>query len=251
MHTARNILLSLSLKYNGHWPSIYKAMKEKESLPDAFIDNALDSLPEGINFITIIDDDYPQSLKGAKFPPFVIFYRGNPDMLLSLAEFGVGIFGNLIWDEHKDNQALTTNSDMTVIYSWLSDGSVADAIKAKRTIYIGRSMEEADNVNADLVISESLLNNTADDDLVTGFTYRLLFNLPSNILFVGCKRFKDIVVGIGMLSNSDASVYSLATVKETTTNYKLIHDANAFSISNIDGIVDPDNRSDTDVVVDA
>ncbi len=250
MLNPRNILLALSVKYHGSWPNIYKAIKEKETVSELEIDSALALLGNRINFITVIDDNYPKQLKNGKFPPFVIFYTGNIDLLETVAEYGVGIFGNLIWDEHKNNKALTAESDITVLYSFLSDGVVSDAIKAKQTIYIASSFVDTKLPDVDLVISECLSGTHSDIDMVTGFAYRLLFALPSNILFVGCKKMKDIILGLGMLSNFDTTVYCLPTTKEKSTNNKLITEAHAFSIKDINGIVDPDNRS-SDVVVDA
>ncbi len=76
------ILIYFAIKYKGDWNEIYKALevKERVSLNDL---KALEKKISNEEFkaITILDLDYPERLKKAYKPPFVIFYEGNKELL--------------------------------------------------------------------------------------------------------------------------------------------------------------------------
>ena len=65
-------LLAYSIKYEGDYASISKALFNNE--PYIHIKE------EGFYF-TICDDIYPESLKVLKNPPYVLYYRGNINLL--------------------------------------------------------------------------------------------------------------------------------------------------------------------------
>ncbi|MCR5308902.1 MAG: DNA-processing protein DprA [Bacilli bacterium] len=84
----RQILIALSIKFEGDWKKIYQAVNEKD----------LDNLDEYIemfnhskcNAVTMLDKEYPQILKEIYNPPFVLFYYGditlayNPNKCISI-----------------------------------------------------------------------------------------------------------------------------------------------------------------------
>lgn len=76
------ILIYFSIKYKGDWDKIYRALEDKEKVTL----NEINELEERIkkekwNLITIIDKDYPEQLKQAYKPPFVIWLKGNGKLL--------------------------------------------------------------------------------------------------------------------------------------------------------------------------
>lgn len=76
------ILIYFALKYNGDWDKVYKALEEKEkvSLKDiSSLEKRIEE--EKWNVITILDIDYPKQLKSAYKPPFVLWYKGNRELL--------------------------------------------------------------------------------------------------------------------------------------------------------------------------
>ncbi|MCH5171230.1 MAG: DNA-processing protein DprA [Erysipelotrichales bacterium] len=79
MITADEILLYLSLKYNGDWDKIYEAIKLKKD----FSEQEFLSLKtkNKSNYITILNENYPTSLKDCYKPPFVLFYYGDINLL--------------------------------------------------------------------------------------------------------------------------------------------------------------------------
>lgn len=64
-------LISYSYYYYGEYDKIVKAIKNDTEVPIVNIDNA----------ITIFDDEYPKSLFNLKYPPIVLYYKGNLDLL--------------------------------------------------------------------------------------------------------------------------------------------------------------------------
>lgn len=75
----RKIILYFALKYNGDYKSMLNAIKnhevvEKEQLKD--IENKINC-----KYVTIIDIDYPLSLKTTATPPLILFYYGNLELL--------------------------------------------------------------------------------------------------------------------------------------------------------------------------
>ena len=68
-----DILLYLTLKYNGDWDKIYKALQDKEDIDYKDAEKVLDEYPG--EYITILDDEYPAILKQCYKPPFVLLIR--------------------------------------------------------------------------------------------------------------------------------------------------------------------------------
>ena len=68
---ARNLLAYLAVKYSQNWDDIFTAIKAKEDVSYETIEATINTLKG--EYITIIDDNYPEELKRIFRPPFVIF----------------------------------------------------------------------------------------------------------------------------------------------------------------------------------
>lgn len=75
----RKILAYLSIIYEGDWNKIYQSIIDKEQIDQNKMNIVLSELK--VDYITIIDNNYPESLKHIYKPPFVIFYKGNLELL--------------------------------------------------------------------------------------------------------------------------------------------------------------------------
>ena len=64
-------LIAYSLFYDGEYFAILKAIQNNIEVPNIIVENA----------ITIFDDIYPKRLLDLKYPPFVLYYKGNLDLL--------------------------------------------------------------------------------------------------------------------------------------------------------------------------
>ena len=68
----RNTLIHLSLRYQGNWDKIHRALLMKEKAEET-------TLP--LQAITIIDQEYPACLLKLAEPPWVLFYEGDITLL--------------------------------------------------------------------------------------------------------------------------------------------------------------------------
>lgn len=71
----KEIMLYFSLIYNGDWNKIKDSLTSSLSVDKSKLEKLLIKLDA--NYITILDEEYPESLKNSIKPPFVIFYKGN------------------------------------------------------------------------------------------------------------------------------------------------------------------------------
>lgn len=72
---AHDILVALSVKYEGDFDAMHAAMVRKEDLSDEEIKRLTSSLR--CKTTTIVDDDYPQSLRSVPKTPIVLYYYGD------------------------------------------------------------------------------------------------------------------------------------------------------------------------------
>lgn len=76
------ILIYFSIKYKGDWNKIYDALENKEKVSLKEIKELESIIKENNwNVKTIIDVDYPKKLKTAYKPPFVIWWKGDINLL--------------------------------------------------------------------------------------------------------------------------------------------------------------------------
>lgn len=89
------ILIYFAIKYKGYFHEIYQAIKNKEYVSIKDLEEVKTKIDnQEIQAITIIDDDYPESLKLINNPPFVLFYKGNKELLKEDALLLTGDFLN-------------------------------------------------------------------------------------------------------------------------------------------------------------
>ncbi len=80
-----SILLYLAIVDKGDWTAIYKDVLRKRYVNETQRNEAEELLKKsnGIKYITLLDSDYPECLKYIFKPPFVLFYKGNIELLKS------------------------------------------------------------------------------------------------------------------------------------------------------------------------
>lgn len=79
MIQAREILVYFAYIFDGDWDQIYKAIKEKRKINFNDVEELIKK--EERNYITLLDDRYPQCLRNIYKPPFVLFYHGDLTLL--------------------------------------------------------------------------------------------------------------------------------------------------------------------------
>lgn len=107
----REKLIAYAYKYHGDYFKIVKAIEEKEEIEEVFDKNV----------ITILDDNYPNELKELRYPPFVLFYKGNLDLL---KKEKIGIVGSRVPGDYalEATRLLTIKNRNKVIVSGLAKG---------------------------------------------------------------------------------------------------------------------------------
>lgn len=87
---ARKLLLFLAIKFEGNYEKIISAVRAKEKLTSEELVE-YEKIEAG-DYITILDDDYPEKFKNIYRPPLILFYKGNKQ-LLSNSNKIIGIVG--------------------------------------------------------------------------------------------------------------------------------------------------------------
>ncbi len=117
-------------KYSGDWTQIAEAIKNNEEICDCVIED---------KYITVFDEKYPECLKRLRFPPWILFYEGNLDLL---NEECISIVGSREATKYGEGitRLIVRNNLDKVIVSGLAKGIDAiahdEAIKKGKTIGI-------------------------------------------------------------------------------------------------------------------
>lgn len=108
----REKLIALAIKYDGEYFKIKQAIEAKEDIEGVSLDNCL----------TIFDENYPERLFDLNYPPFVLFYKG--DINLINKQNIIGVVGSRIPCSYAVNACkdLVRNNTNKIIVSGLAKG---------------------------------------------------------------------------------------------------------------------------------
>ena len=70
---SRENLLYLALKYKGDWNPIYEDISNHAEIDEEEAKKLIATVNS--SYITILDEEYPESLRSAYKPPFVLLWR--------------------------------------------------------------------------------------------------------------------------------------------------------------------------------
>ena len=220
----KDIITYLSVKYDGDWNSIYQAIKNKEMVDEQTVLQTINEIT--VSYTTIIDEDYPESLKKIYKPPFVLYYKGNLKLLDKQPILSIS--GSYKLSEYTHNK-------LDEILKQFRKNSVTIATSSKNNNY--NEIIERYYSKKMIVVHDSGINkymNTDDYGLTfseyperTGsnpqhinWANRLLAGI-SNALFVPEVLKKEpalITVGYGVYLNKPVGVLSQqASSKDATT----------------------------------
>ena len=73
----KDVLVALSHKHNGDWERTLKAIKAHETLTE----EEAEALLGYEDAVTILEDEYPNSLRQSPKPPFVVYCHGDKSLL--------------------------------------------------------------------------------------------------------------------------------------------------------------------------
>ena len=93
----RENLLYLALKHKGDWSLIYEDVSKKVEIDDNEAKKEIAKVKS--KYLTILDEEYPQSLRDFYRPPFVLFYYGDVS-LLSDKNNKIAVVGSRIYSKY-------------------------------------------------------------------------------------------------------------------------------------------------------
>ncbi len=114
----RELLALLSVRYEGNWHRIAAALKRKERPESKMIAD---------RYVTVIDDEYPARLKDLRYPPWVLFYRGDLSLLQRRSVTIVGSRKMSAQGKRVTEEIARTLAPACVIVSGLAKGVDAAA----------------------------------------------------------------------------------------------------------------------------
>lgn len=110
------VIIYFAIKYKGYFHDIYQAIKQKEEINFEDLLSIKKMLETNeIKAITIVDDDYPESLKLINNPPFVLFYKGNKELLKNEILLVTGDFSNENIEKFTSESLIEINKNHTLI----------------------------------------------------------------------------------------------------------------------------------------
>lgn len=154
--STEEILVYFSVKYSGDFVSIYKALENQEKVTREEVLFVLDNLRCG--YTTMVSDDYPKLLKDISYPPFVLFYHGDLNLINDKT---IGVIGMRVPSEYGVNA---------------TDKLVRDLVKKHYTIVSGMAL------GIDTIAHRSAMKNNGKTIAILG----------SGINYCYPKRNKDI-----------------------------------------------------------
>ena len=122
----RNYLIRCSRYYNGDWTKTAIALRTKERIPDMKICD---------HCLTVYDPSYPEKLRRLRYPPWVIYYRGDLSLLERPAATVVGSRDLCDYGASMTVHCVRLLSDRFVIVSGLAKG--ADSMAHRTAIADG------------------------------------------------------------------------------------------------------------------
>ena len=122
----RELLISYSLCYSGNYQKILNAIRLNETVPERYAENA----------ITILDDVYPDKLKDLKYPPFVLYYKGDLNLLYTDMIAVVGSRDPCSYALEATKALIQVNHDKTIVSGMAKGIDACSHSYASRTIGI-------------------------------------------------------------------------------------------------------------------
>ena len=206
------VLLTMCIVNSGDWDKIYDCIKDKKVFNDSVIKETASLNTE--KYITLVDSNYPVQLKNTHKPPFVVFYRGNYDLLKDTKKKVVVINDNL-----ASNYANETVFDIckgvvdkTVFIIRFGSKKEKELIKtlndrgADLVVVLNRGLDIVDNedkelyeklCNRQLVISEYPNNLTVKTKKTELFSLKLAVSLADCALVGAITKKSPYYASIG------------------------------------------------------
>lgn len=211
MSMNRETLIRLAIKYGGEYENIIKAIDSNDTADEYdVVDNA----------ITIFDDEYPNELLNLRYPPLVLFYKGNIKLLN--VDKKITVIGSRTPTEYslKATKKLVENKQECVIVSGLAKGIDACAHEnASKTIavlgcgidyiYPKCNYELFKRIEKDGLILSEYPKNTKPLGYHFPFRNRITVALGNEIYIAECKEHSGTTTAINEALDINKQIYVL------------------------------------------
>jgi DNA processing protein len=158
------ILVYLSIIHNGDWNKIYQDILEKTPINKELVKEKIKELD--CSYITLTNKNYPTCLKSIFKPPFVIFYKGNIDLL----------------NDDKKRLAVIGSRDNTDYGKFSAQNICKDLVKKNVVIVSGLAK------GIDSIAHRTCLTNGGNTIAVLGNGFNIIYPQENNDLY---KKIED------------------------------------------------------------
>lgn len=246
------ILLYFSIKYNGDFHKILKALQTKEKVTKKQITEAKMTLKS--NYTTIISDDYPASLKEITCPPFVLFYYGDLSLLNRQCIAVIGsrkpddygdyatrkIVKDLVKNDYTVISGMALGIDAIAHQSALSNhgrtvavlGSGIDYCYPKSNIHIYNELKEKQ-----LLVSE-YPNDIAPKPYHFPTRNRIIAGLSASILVTQANKKSGTMITVGYALDQGKDIFCIPSRIDDPNGCNTLIQQGAKLILNINDIIE-------------
>lgn len=221
------ILKYLSLKYFGDWMATYDSLQRRERVTADDIEKVCSKVE--YNFVTLIDEDYPNNFKTIYKPLFNLFYD-NGNYELTKAENIVTVFA----DPVKNKDEILELADKGIVTVWynLSKKQYADivALKPENNIFVVSEMKSnfIPATSKNLVVSEIYEKNPSRD-YSSQAEERVYMGLSKKILILNELGNKQELNVYSYICTEDIKVFAKAELITAKADVKLFKNAKSMA----------------------
>ncbi|MCP4336904.1 MAG: DNA-processing protein DprA [Mycoplasma sp.] len=225
------ILIYFSIKYKGDWDLIYKALEDKEKVKLDDLRTLEKSLEQNkMNAITILDMEYPNQLKKAYKPPFVIFYEGNKDLLKQKFTCATGNYLNKDIEKWvndsiphtKDKKAIITPLQKGVDELIYKENKLPSCIVLASGIdVLACSILKNEIRENTLVISEYPPETTVKKERTRGRN-RIIAAMAEELILFSSNKKSSLMNLVTQFLNQGKEIYCFPEYSENSGNIELI-----------------------------
>lgn len=241
----RELLIYLSCLYLGDYGKIKKAIEENEKHPKDIILKEISKIKSQI--VTILDEEYPSSLRTLKDPPYVLYYYGDLNLV---NETCISMIGMRQCSDYGRNMATYFSSQLShdfVIVSGMAKGIDAMCHRyAKKTIavlgcgidycYPKENKDLYENIkNNGLLISE-YPNKTSPKPYYFPWRNRLVAALGLGIIVVEANKKSGTMITVGYGLELGKTIFAVpGRITDASGTLGLIKDG-AFCLESVEDI---------------
>lgn len=207
-----DLVLYFAIKYDGDFNRIYEALLNKEK----FDTEALCKMKEQLDcqYISIFDEKYPSGLRKINCPPFVLFYKGNIDLLdektlcLITPESNRStqeLLNQFVDDMIEDDECVLVKPDRNSLNDY--------AVKTIKIMDRGISFYgDVDDINT-LVFSE-YPHYVDPPKKYLPFSYRIVSGLADKVVLAQCYDTNEDIMALAYAMEQNKDVYMIGNEYE-------------------------------------